>query len=55
MKTKVPAKSRKNSLGDIHTEAAAKLFGVAEKDVTAEQRRRAKAAFYIKAYGGSPN
>jgi DNA polymerase-1 len=39
---------------DVHTATAAKVFGVALKDVTAEMRRKAKMVNYGIAYGISP-
>ena len=40
--------------GDFHAETAAKVFGVARKDVTHEMRRRAKAVNFGIVYGISP-
>ncbi|PSQ93131.1 MAG: DNA polymerase I [Bacteroidetes bacterium SW_4_67_19] len=39
--------------GDIHTDAAARVFGVAPSDVTRDQRRKAKAVNYGIPYGVS--
>jgi DNA polymerase-1 len=40
--------------GDIHTRTALELFGVSEKDVTPEMRRRAKTVNFGIVYGISP-
>lgn len=39
---------------DLHTLVASHVFDVAEKDVTAEQRKDAKRLVYEKAYGREP-
>ncbi len=43
-----------NDGADVHTRTAAEVWGVAEKDVTSEQRRRAKAINFGLLYGMGP-